>query len=54
MTLRQLNIILHYWPSISSPCRLTYELRTALQEAKADLAGGHFVVESVDVHMKRI
>lgn len=31
-----------------------YELAIALQEAKADVAAGRFVVESVSDHMKRV
>ena len=31
-----------------------YELTIALQEAKADVAEGRFVIESVDEHMKRV
>ena len=31
-----------------------YELTIALQEAKADVSEGRFVVESVDEHMKRV
>ena len=31
-----------------------YELTIALQEAKADVAEGNFIVESVDKHMKRV
>lgn len=31
-----------------------YELAFAIQEAKADVAAGHYTVESVDEHMKRL
>lgn len=31
-----------------------YELAMAVQEAKADVAAGHFVTESVADHMRRI
>ena len=31
-----------------------YELTIALQEAKADVAEGNFVIESVEEHMKRV
>lgn len=31
-----------------------YELEIAVQEAKADIANGHCVSESVDDHIKRI